>query len=160
MGKNISINQETAMSLYEEGGAEMRAFLEKYDTKQELTGLVSSWEDLQIIDGYFIQQGWEVEHCSNLTTLSYNKNVYKTEAQARSALAMAQLSQLMYEFNGSSGWNCRSGEGYCITCVGDSLLTAPYTVTYQFLAFPSEDLAEEFLKLHKELIKDYFEIEQ
>ena len=54
-----------------------------------------SWEELGDFDGYYLN-GIGAHH--NVADDS-NKGLYATKAQAQSALAMAQLSQLMEEVN-------------------------------------------------------------
>ena len=70
---------------------------------------VKKWEDLENIEGWYVSTSSNI--CKlDLKTKTFNKlkNVFATENQARSALAMAQLSQLMYR-----DWETL-GNRYCI----------------------------------------------
>ena len=75
-------------------------------SKEELTKkeLPKSWNELKEIKGYFISEEDSSidDYISGGNRKDYELSVYATEKQARSALAMAQLSQLMAVYN--DGW--------------------------------------------------------
>lgn len=52
-----------------------------------------TWEDLGNISGVFIGAGSEFFEDSCIPTSNSNRNVFLTEKHAKSALAMAQISQ-------------------------------------------------------------------
>lgn len=58
--------------------------------------VVGSWEDLSEIDGYFIDENAEIEQVILKVNIhNFHKNIFKTQKQVESALAYAQLTQLM-----------------------------------------------------------------
>ena len=48
-----------------------------------------------LVSGYVIESDSNIRHWSNLSADDENINVFATEKQAKSALAMAQISQIM-----------------------------------------------------------------
>lgn len=53
------------------------------------------WEDLKRISGCYIADNCIIRPASNIMANGENKNVFLTEKHAKSALAMAQISQLI-----------------------------------------------------------------
>lgn len=124
-------------------------------TEDELAEKVT-WEDLERVEGFYVTEFSKIGTASGPTTDQY-KSVFVTKNQARSALAMAQLSQLMARVN--EGWkpdwttnDAKYVIGYWSTEVdlGSSPRT-PY-----FLAFPTREIRNQFFEDHRELIEEYF----
>ena len=123
------------------------------------------WRDLgRLMEGYYISDDSRIIvtpfNCCNFKFENYN--IFATEKQAKSALAMAQLSQIIANDDRFGGpitdeeWeddkilkcvirrqNNRIG---CFTCYP----------TYAFLAFHTSEQRDLFLKENEDLIKDYF----
>lgn len=125
-----------------------------------------SWEEAlkgRILSGYYITAA-----CSQIQNYSlsknsgkYNANVFKYQEQAESALAYAQLTQLMALpcFNGD--WKPKWVNGnrikYGITFNdGKYHIESTYT-RHLFLVFQSEEKAKIFLELYKDLIDVFFQ---
>lgn len=53
------------------------------------------WEDLERLSGCYIADNCIIRPASNIIANGENKNVFLTEKHAKSALAMAQISQLI-----------------------------------------------------------------
>lgn len=94
-----------------------------------------------------------------------NLNVFATKKQAKSALAMAQISQIMAndERFGSpitdEEWDDSRIEKYVLyKCRGIITTAATYT-TYRFLAFHTKYQRNLFLEENEDLIKDYLMID-
>ena len=87
-----------------------------------------------------------------------HKNVFATKKQAKSAVVMAQLSQLMKVYNGGweADWYNVNIIKYCIGRKYNNILRNNYTFTYQFLAFKTPEIRDEFLKNFEPLIRQYF----
>ena len=124
----------------------------------ELKGRPKSWEELKRVRGFFLDTDGEIEsHSGN--TREDNKIIFATEKQAKSALAAAQLSQLMKAYNGNwvADWG---GEifKYVIYRVSNGIKTGDHWGVYHFLAFPTAELRDEFLSNFEPLIKEYFEL--
>lgn len=125
-----------------------------------------SWEeafDDNVLSGYYITPA-----CSQIQNYSlsknsgkYNINLFKYQEQAESALAYAQLTQLMALpcFNGD--WKPKWVNGnkikYGITFNnGKYHIESTYT-RHLFLVFQSEEKAKIFLELYKDLIDVFFQ---
>lgn len=75
------------------------------------------WEDLNRISGCYITDNCIIRPASNITANGENKNVFLIEKHAKSALAMAQISQLMPYYGGEitdEEWEDRSIRKYII----------------------------------------------
>ena len=120
---------------------------------------VKKWEDLENIEGWYVSTSSNI--CKlDLKTKTFNKlkNVFATENQARSALAMAQLSQLMKHVNGewNPNWNNPDETKYTIEMYVNEINIHTTEIACAFLAFPTFEKAEQFLEDHKALIEEYF----
>jgi hypothetical protein len=116
--------------------------------------VINSWKDLKEIEGVFITRG----SC----TINYkggnddiNKNVFKNEKYAKSALAMAQISQLLPYYDSNVDWH-KVTDKYCLVRVSSNICIETWQTTYHFLAFNSREEAKRFLKHNEQLVKDYF----
>jgi|688.fasta_scaffold789470_1 hypothetical protein len=121
--------------------------------------LPKSWDDLEKISGYYITTGSELginEVVSPL--LNEDQNIFFAEKQAKSALAMAKLSQLMAVYNDGwlADWKDYSQKKYCILFSQYDLVIWDNLFTKFFLAFKTKELAEEFLSNFREDIETYF----
>jgi hypothetical protein len=118
--------------------------------------LPKSWEGLGKISGYYINGNCEIIDYSD-KVLDTNKNTFATENQAKSALVMAKLSQLIAVYN--DGWVADWSDGnqnkYCIIC-DKSVRIGVYTNLKKFLTFKTRELAKEFLENFIEDIETYF----
>jgi hypothetical protein len=127
------------------------------------TKLPKTWEELGDINGYFAVANSNiaraVEH--NSTKYNHNKNIFATEKQAKSALAYAQLTQLMKAYNGD--WQPDFNEGnnpkYVIQRSGDNLTNSFAFEYFEFLSFQSEIIRDEFLKNFEDLIKQFYQMD-
>lgn len=114
-----------------------------------------TWEELEIIDGYFpsCMGNIEYEH------LGLSRTTFKTQNQARAVLAMAKLSQLMAHkyYNGDwvPNWKYCTLK-YVIECYGGKAFRECYSTNAHFLAFKDEETRDRFLDHHRELIEEYF----
>lgn len=130
-----------------------------YLKESEQPVLPERWEDLKEIKGYWIDSNAQIgsEISEWLPSQSCCKNTFATEAQAKSALAMAQLSQLMKAYNGDWVADWKGKESYyCITRVIDNLAVCLFSSMYFFLSFKSKETAELFLKRFELLIREYY----
>lgn len=125
--------------------------------------IVKKWRD-----GNNIVKGW---YAGGMKVRSYdcnirwedgNHNLFATEKQAKSALAMAQISQIMANdkrFGGAvtdEEWNNTNLKKYVI--LRDNMNTiceSVATYTYSFLAFHTEEQRNLFLDENEDLVKDY-----
>jgi hypothetical protein len=97
--------------------------------------------DLNEVSGFYIDSFSKIEVYENRPVHDDNQNVFATENQAKSALAKAQLSQLLLSY--FSGWNHHLENYAIMPQIKDGEFT-PYigiAVLPQFLAFRSREKA-------------------
>jgi hypothetical protein len=157
--RSVKISLETAQRWYNGTDKELKELaLQTYPevAKKELP---KKWEELKKISGYYhprpfvkIQRVYESENSLE------NHNVFATEKQAKSALAMAKLSQVMAVYNDGwvADWDNEDECKFCIVFVSDSIVINFVYLTKHFLALKTEELAKEFLTNFKEDIETYF----
>ena len=129
------------------------------DKKKE----VRTWEDLKgsrvPFDSCYIDRNGE------LSSYRYffgdtDKHVFINEKHAKSALAMAQISQLMPYYGGAitdEEW-LDDKDKYVIMKLKNIIVTSMYSNTFYFLAFHTEEQRNDFLKYNEQLVKDYLMI--
>lgn len=117
--------------------------------------IINSWEELQKIKGVFINYASNIQECSEAIVDDDNRNVFLNEKYAKSALALAQISQLLPYYNSNVNWD-RSTIKYCIARTGNKIYIDTRQSLYHLLAFNSKEEAERFLKHNEQLLRDYF----
>lgn len=117
--------------------------------------IINSWEDIEELSGYTISLETDIKYWSGLTTIAENKNVFLNEKYTKSALALAQISQLLPYYNTNVDWD-RNTIKYCIVRVCNRIYIDTKQSSYYLLAFNSKEEAERFLKYNEQLVKDYF----
>ena len=90
------------------------------------------------------------------------KVLFKTKKQAASALAYAQLTQLMalpcYNGDWTPNWDSQNQEKYCITRRKSGFVKLDFSGYFFFLAFKSSKIRDEFYHNHMDLIKQFYEL--
>ena len=123
-----------------------------------------SWRSnkMEFIEGYYIDsQSQNIGPVNDITNIKTNKNVFVTEKQAKSALAMAQISQIMVNdprFGGvvtDEEWNRDSIEKYVIVRHHNSAYFRKEGFSYNFLAFHTPGQRELFYEENEDLVRDY-----
>ena len=121
------------------------------------------WRDNEdaLIEGYYTTLESTIMAYVGRNTPN-NCNVYATEKQAKSALAMARISQIMANDKRFGGvvtdgeWKDAEIEKYAIIR-DDSCIIKDYFYThYHFLAFHTREQRDLFLEENEDLVKDYF----
>jgi hypothetical protein len=115
---------------------------------------INSWEDLEKINGVFIDYYSNIQNCEALPQ-DENRNMFLNEKYAKSALALSQISQLLPYYDSNVNWN-RNTIKYCIARRGNEIYIDTWQSLYNLLAFKSREEAERFLKYNEQLVKDYF----
>lgn len=93
-----------------------------------------------------------------------NRNVFATEKQAKSALAMAQISQIMANDERFGGmvtdeeWN-ENNHYYVIFRRGKYIASGCNLGTHRFLAFHTSEQRDLFLEENEDLVKDYLMVD-
>ena len=127
-----------------------------------LTKIQKIWrgddDENAIVSGYFIDRDSRIVQYSGYNIPS-DHNIFATEKQAKSALAMAQISQIMANDNRFGGivtdeeWTDKSW--YSIIRINNDLRTAT-RFCYELLAFHTKKQADLFLEENRDLVKDYY----
>ena len=123
-----------------------------------------SWNEAfisEVIKGYYVE-GRSIGHTSHNKCTIEDRCIFKSEKQAASALAYAQLTQLMalpcYNGDWTPNWDCQNQEKYCITRLKSGLVKLDYSGYFSFLAFKSKKVRDEFYHNHMDLIKQFYEL--
>ena len=120
------------------------------------------WRDNEdaILSGYYIDNHSiiSVYRGSNMPS---NYNVFATEKQAKSAIAMARISQIMANDKRFGGvvtdeeWENHKIVKYVIKREENHITTNCYYYFYHLLAFHTPEQRNLFLKENEDLVKDY-----
>lgn len=162
--RNVKVTLETAQRWYGQGGEFKEMALSAY-TDAELNPVKNEWESKVIdhgttfIDGWYLGSDYVIKETNTENT---DRSTFRTEKQAKSALAYAQLTQLMAlpEYNGDwvADWTDRSSK-YCIVHVNKKLMVDLFYEYAQKICFKSRELAEIFLANNLDLIKQFKEMD-
>ena len=124
-----------------------------------------SWREAFIgsrICGYWIGNQSEIRE-ANRKAIYSDKNVFKTEKQAKSALAYAQITQLMalpcYNGDWIPDWGNGLFDKYALIRVGNGINLVYRANKFAPIAFKSKEVRESFLKNHEDLLRTYFEMD-
>ena len=113
------------------------------------------------INGYYIDEYGDIQRAYDEANTSFNYNIFATEKQAKSALAMARISQIMANDERFGGvvtyeeWDNENIAKYGIYRANYGIGNCLYYNAYNFLAFHTAEQRDLFLKENKDLIKDY-----
>lgn len=164
--KTVSLTLEDAKKLYFSNNEHFKTIALGAFTKEELEKkeLPTSCEDLKEIDGYYIANDSAIlqDFSKDFDPPNYNKNIFATEKQARSALAYAQLTQLMKVYNEDwePDWSDKDEVKYGIIRRGNKLSKQNYWnyIIYNSIVFKTPCLRDEFFNNFQDLLKEYFMI--
>ena len=171
--RNVKVALETAQRWYRQGGEFKEMALSAF-TEDELNPVRNEWESMFVgkkIKGYFIDHD---ESSINFFDSEENqfidddgigsdfKNIFKTEKQAKSALAYAQLTQLMAlpEYNGdwTPNWKDTYEKKFCIVPSKENLQIEIFREYKQKICFKNMVLAERFMENNSDLLKQFNEL--
>jgi hypothetical protein len=156
--REIKISIETATRWYNGTDNELKDIALQTYPELGKKQLPKSWEELEVIKGFFVQNDSVIWNADPLKVVPSNQNVFATENQAKSALAMAKLSQVMTVYN--DGWVADWSDGnklkWCILFVQKNLKIHTSFLSKHFLTFKTKKLAQEFLENFREDIETYF----
>lgn len=124
------------------------------------------WRDDENVEvnGYYIGQDSSIEYHEGYNC-DTNYNVFATEKQAKSALAMARISQIMANderFGGviaNNEWDNITFHKYVICRVNNHIVKDFVANYYHFLAFHTPEQRDLFLEENEDLVKDYLMID-
>jgi hypothetical protein len=118
------------------------------------------------IEGYYINDKSNIIGlAARYDNISVNYNVFATEKQAKSSLAMARISQIIANDERFGGvitdeeWNNTKILKYIIAKVKDRIFTYEHNNSiYCFLAFHTVEQRDLFLTENEDLVRDYLMI--
>ena len=134
----------------------------KWDTDTlTLSKIQKRWRDneYKTISGYYTHSDSRITYSKDHKNTKENYNIFATEKQAKSALAMARISQIMANDKRFGGivtdeeWTDKSW--YSIIRINNDLRTAT-RLCYELLAFHTKKQADLFLEENRDLVKDYY----
>lgn len=117
-----------------------------------------TFKDIKYIDGYYINTHSDICEIDQAND-STNRNVFLTEKHAKSALAMAQISQLIPHYGGEitdEEWNNQDIPKFILSRRGNGIRSDTMWNTYEFIAFHTKEQRDDFLKYNERLVRDYF----
>lgn len=126
-----------------------------------LSKIQKRWRDNEhkTISGYYTHSDSRIIYSKDHNNTKENYNIFATEKQAKSALAMARISQIMANDERFGGivtdeeWTDKSW--YSIIRINNDLRTAT-RFCYELLAFHTKKQADLFLEENRDLVKDYY----
>ncbi len=122
------------------------------------------WSDDEnnIISGFYVNGGAGISKIPKTINIKGNYNVFATKKQAKSAIAMARISQIMANDIENFGGVVTDWENddwkYVIQRLGNDIDTTTTRYNYRFLAFHTEAQRNLFLEKYHDLVKDYLMI--
>jgi hypothetical protein len=128
---------------------------------------IEKWRDDEqnVMRGYYIGKSADIIKVSNyINNTPHNYNTFATEKQAKSALAMARISQIMANDGRFGGiitdeeWVNNSAK-YVLQKYQGKIYKWTYSDTYEFLAFHTKEQRDLFLEENEDLVKDYLMID-
>ena len=120
-----------------------------------------SWEDAFWTKSI---SGFDIRLCNIdiRSATGREKVLFKTKKQAASALAYAQLTQLMvlpcYNGDWKPNWGDPDQIKYCIERLKNDIVKLDFICCFNFLAFKSEKVRDAFFYNHIDLIKQFYEL--
>lgn len=131
------------------------------ELKAKPTKLVKSWEDAFDGKGYWINLTSNIQKSENGAKHQSNRGIFKTEVQAKSALAFAQLSHIVADANGDwqADWFKEDRIKHTIAVIqGTRLTTVKVCLSITLLPMKSEEIAKACLEKHRTLWEDFWMI--
>lgn len=117
--------------------------------------VVNCWEDLKYVTGTYISDNSYMNLAKGGLTQFNNKNVFLNKKYAKSALALAQISQLLPYYDTNVNWE--SNDNKCCICrIGNKIEIKCWISIYHVLAFNTMSEAERFLKHNEQLVKNFY----
>ena len=124
---------------------------------------VKVWKDIEKLNGIYIDSYSDLCEVEEGNNCYISKNTFIDEKHAKSALAMAQITQLIPYYGGMvtyDEWHNPNLNKYCWVRNNNSAYRATCQTWYQFIAFHTAKQRDEFYDNNKQLVHDYLMIEE
>lgn len=128
---------------------------------------IKRWRDKEnnTFNGFYIGHECSIIPVTKYRNVVRNHNIFATEKQAKSALAMAQISQIMANDERFGGvvtdeeWNNQNTIKYIIERQNYNIKKTSAIACYSFLAFHTLKQCKLFFEENIDLVKDYLMID-
>ena len=118
--------------------------------------IVNCWKDLPKISGVYIKNtSSEISASYDYPVSITTRGTFLNKKYAKSALALAQISQLLPYYDSKIDWD-KTDEKYVIVRSCNNLAIDVNYGVYQLLAFNTYTEAVRFLKHNEQLVRDYY----
>jgi hypothetical protein len=153
--REIKLEYETATRWYNGTDNELKNLALQAFPEIAIKKLPQNWKELDKLSGWFVNGSSKISIYKG-EIREYNKNIFKTQKQAESVIAMAMLSQVMAVYNDGwvADWSDNEQVKYCIS--NDITIITLCWLNKNFLAFRTKKIAEEFLNNFRKEIEIYF----
>ena len=157
--RSVKIVAPEGYEIDKESGTFEKIVFKKVESKYP-----KSWEEAFVgknIQGFWIEDIGEIND-ANCEADSEDIGVFKTKKQAKSALAYAQLTQLMalpcYNGDWEADWTNGDTIKYVIRRFENDIELVERFNTYSTIAFKSREVRDAFYNNHMDLLETYFEL--
>ena len=130
---------------------------------------VKRWEDIGDINGYYIGACSTIKENISANTkntfadkkILIDKNVFLTEKQAKSALALAQITQLLPYYRGYTDFKAnKANQAICYDVLKKQFnIYCDFHFITGLFYFEDELSEEEYIKNNEDLLKQFFMID-
>ena len=159
MEKPVKMSLETAREFYKDATEITKKWLLENFTKEELECKKGfTWEDSFSGNGYWIDKNSNIHKLRTVGGFAEDhKNIFLTEAHAKSALAFAQLSHIVAKYNEGK---IKQQFYYTIDNCNGTLLVDGLSNIKSILMFYTVEDARTSLEVNRELWEQYWMIEK
>jgi hypothetical protein len=116
-------------------------------TYKDIPSLPEKWEDINEIEGYYIDEDSNIRGASKCAAIFTHKNIFSTQEEAKAALALAQLTQLrkIYRDGWMPDYDDIEQEKYIIGFTETDFYVYKVKNPNGLLCFQTRELANSFL---------------
>lgn len=161
--KTVNISLETAKEMQTSGIESLKKMAE--ETYPELVvPKQKTWDKFGDVKGFYISNIGTITGYLCDVSNRKNANTHPTEKEAESALALSQLRQWRDKVNGEklcdwADWKNKLQRKHCILRSSDEIISGYTSESFIEISFKTEEIRDQFLKDHLDLIKTYFMID-
>lgn len=133
-----------------------KSSFEKIVFKKVEKELPKSWEELDIVQGFYVDSLSEIAGTGEDTCAEeYNRNTFPTRKEAEACIALAQLCQLRDRYNGEwkPDWEDNGEIKHCIEFFKGKIDKEYHHIAKRVLCFKTRELRDEFLENFRGLIE-------